>query len=169
MKTEMIEITETNEPPKKSLKLKIGLIVAGLLLLAGVGTCIGLKMNSTKIENFTVAGNSMSPTLEDGATIKVNTDDKDVDRFDVVLLNFNDTKYVKRIVGLPNEKVEYIDNVLYINGEKVDDPYNNGTTSDFSIELGDNDIYVLGDNRSYSKDSRKLGRFKLGYIIGTVE
>lgn len=164
MKNDIENLTESNN--KKTLHRIIGI---GLALVIAVGTITAIKLRTSSIETYTVSGNSMSPTLQNGDVININTSNKDVKRFDVALFNFNDTKYVKRVIGLPNETVSYSNNILYINGEEVDDPYNNGKTEDFSITLGENDIYVLGDNRAYSKDSRKLGRFRLGYIIGVKE
>lgn len=119
-----------------------------------------------------VIGSSMKPTLEDGsfgigfkitAKIKIN-------RFDTVVVDKKDSDklIVKRVIGLPNDTIEYIDNVLYINDEKYDEPYlNNVTTEDFKITLQDDEYFIMGDNREVSLDSRKSGPYKREDIIST--
>lgn len=124
----------------------------------------------------TVSGESMMPTLVDGErniAIKLGGEK----RFDIVSLvapDQPDKNYVKRIIGLPGDTVEYKDDVLYINGEALDEPYldefkqdlkKNGfsepLTYDFTLEeltgqttVPENTYFVMGDNRQNSKDSR---------------
>ena len=66
---------------------------------------------------------------------------------------------VKRVIGLPNENVSYSEGAIIINSEKIDDEWSQGLTDDFvSVELGNDEIFVLGDQRSIStSDSRTLG------------
>lgn len=169
------ETIEVNETTKKKIKKAPMIATCALLALCGIGIgvyagSIDNNVDSKGFAEYTVDGSSMEPTLHDGDTIKVDTKDKDPERFDIIVCNFNDDLYVKRVIGLPNEKMEYKDNQLYINGKLVEDPYiGDYTMHDMSITLGKDDIYVIGDDRMYSADSRKFGRFKLGYIIGTVE
>lgn len=139
-------------------------IILVLLILAIIG---GILKSKDEASTFTIDGQSMEPALSDGDTIKINKN-YNLDRFDIVVFKFNDTTYIKRVIGLANEKIEYIDNKLYINDELVEDPYNNGETEDFSITLSDGEFYCLGDNRAMSIDSRKLGRMKNSYILGEI-
>ncbi len=113
-----------------------------------------------------VEGSSMEPTLHNndyglGFILKKNIGIK---RFDVVVIKSDKTKYniVKRIIGLPNDVVEVKDNHLYINGQEYEEDYLNDDTytSDFSVELKDDEYFVLGDHREVSKDSRYYGSFK---------
>ena len=61
---------------------------------------------------------------------------------------------------MPNEEVEYKDNVLYINGNKYEEDYiKDAVTEDFKVKLSNNEYYCLGDNRDVSKDSRYYGPF----------
>lgn len=80
--------------------------------------------------------------------------------------------YIKRIVGLPNEKIEIKENYLWINGVKQEESYlsqQGNTYGDFSIQLKDNEYFVLGDNRQHSSDSREFGPIFIGDIIGKVK
>ena len=129
-----------------------------------------------------VVGPSMSPTFESGDVLildKITKRFSDVNRGDIVSVNYADTKYlIKRVVGMPGETIEFKNNTLYINNEPYKENYlpKGAVTDDFSINsLGYNiipeDMYlVLGDNRSNSQDSRdpKVGLIKKEDIIGFV-
>lgn len=146
-------------------------IIAGVVLIVSAAIVTGVIMhkNDSKTETFTISGNSMEPTYHDGDTCTINKEYK-LDRSDVVVFMFNDQRYIKRVIGLPNDKIYCMNSVVYINGEPIQEDYCQGTTTDFEeITLGEDEFYCLGDNRDTSKDSRKLGRFKTSYIIGEVE
>ena len=121
-----------------------------------------------------VDGESMVPTLKDNNLViisKITYVVKDINRFDIVVIkNEEDNdKIIKRVIGLPNEKIVYKDNVLYINDKIVtSDEIKFEDTNDFEAETGDNEYFVLGDNRDISKDSRYLGNFKRSVILGRV-
>lgn len=152
---------------QKMTKKRIIILVVVLVLLI-LGVIGGIMKDHKKASTFTVSGQSMEPALSDGDTISINKD-YTLDRFDVVVFKFNDTTYVKRVIGLPNETVVYSNNKLYINDKLIEDPYNDGNTEDFSITLKDGEFYCLGDNRAVSTDSRKLGRMLESYIIGEMK
>lgn len=121
-----------------------------------------------------VNGPSMNDTLNNGDILLLNKYDDSYERFDIVVLNYNGEKIIKRIIGLPGDTVEYLSNILYINGERVDEPFINEDTEDFSIELigyskiPDNHYFVVGDNRDNSMDSRMVGLFSHDSIDGKV-
>ena len=120
-----------------------------------------------------VDGASMDDTLKDGQLIiinKINYRINDPKRFQIAVVKntSENDKIIKRIIGLPNEKVEYKDNELYINDEKVEENYDHGVTEDFVMITGEDEYVVLGDNREVSKDSRMLGTFKRKELIGSV-
>lgn len=120
-----------------------------------------------------VDGGSMDNTLENGQLVLINKfiyRFDDINRFDIVVIN-NDAdsdKIIKRVIGLPNEIIEYRDNVLYINGKRVETEIGFIDTEDFIAKTGENEYFVLGDNRPISKDSRYFGSFKKDTIIGRV-
>lgn len=124
-----------------------------------------------------IVGPSMEPTLNSGDIVLLNKFGHrffKLKRNQVIALNYEDTKYmVKRIIGLPGEKIEYKDNTLYINDKPYSEPFlKDVITEDFSLkELGyeviPKDKYlVLGDNRENSMDSRNFGLISKKDIIG---
>ena len=120
-----------------------------------------------------VDGASMDYTLEDGQLVFINKfvyNVKDVERFDIVVLNNEEDndRTIKRIIGLPNEKIEYNNNQLYVNGKLVEQNYEVEQTEDFTVVTKENEYFVLGDNRNVSKDSRMLGNFNKKDIVGRV-
>jgi signal peptidase I len=123
-----------------------------------------------------VNGDSMDDTLNDKNLVIINKiilKINNIDRFDIVVIknNTDGDKIIKRVIGLPNETIEYKDNVLYIDGEKMTIPskLNFEFTNDFTAETKENEYFVLGDNRDVSKDSRYLGNFNIDDIIGKVD
>ena len=121
-----------------------------------------------------VNGESMEGTLHDGDILLLEKYDTDYERFDVIVAKYNGEKLVKRVIGLPGDTVEYQNNILYINGEKVDESFTDEKTEDFSLkQLGYDKIpegyyFIVGDNRDDSLDSRCLGLFKKDNIEGKV-
>lgn len=122
-----------------------------------------------------VNGTSMDTTLHDGQIMllnKVNYLFNDIKRFDIVVVDYNGNKLIKRVIGLPNETLKYENNILYINDKEVDEYFKNQETDDFNIsELGYEKIpkdcyFVIGDNRKDSSDSRIIGCIKKKNILG---
>jgi len=117
-----------------------------------------------------VNGPSMMNTLHDKDVMildKIGMKINGLDRFDIVVIQTNNSKIIKRIIGLPGETIEYKDDKLYINDKEVDDPYGSHVTYDFEkIEIPEDTYYVLGDNRTDSVDSRILGVINKNDILG---
>lgn len=120
-----------------------------------------------------VHGLSMFPTLKDKARgySFVITKNIGINRFDICVVDVkseSEKLLVKRVIGLPNETVEYRDNKLFIDGEYIEENFLDGvTTNDLTIKLGDDEYFCLGDNRDISKDSRYYGPFKEDKILAT--
>ncbi len=120
-----------------------------------------------------VDGDSMNSTLLNGQLVIINKliyNISDVKRLDIVVINNEkeNDKIIKRVIGLPNETIKYENNKLYINGEELISDIKFENTNDFETKTGDNEYFVLGDNRNISKDSRLLGNFNKEDIIGRV-
>ena len=123
-------------------------------------------------DNFmSISGNSMYPTLKDKQVVKVSKI-KEISRFDIVIAKKHDNYLiVKRVIGLPDEKVEYKNNHLYINDKPVTEDFidlYSTKTENFVYTLKDNEYFLLGDNREYSTDSREHGPFRKEEIIYLV-
>lgn len=125
-----------------------------------------------------VNGESMMPTLHDGDIMILNEFGKyfhDFKRFDIVVVKTENDKIIKRIIGLPGDKVEYKDNKLYINDELVPEEFTHEVTHNFTLsEIGEDIIpegyyFVVGDNRGNSKDSRIIGLIDKKQIMGTTK
>lgn len=156
---------------KEFLKDTIKYIIFIIVILFIAVYIVGLQQ---------VVGPSMSPNFKNGDILildKVVYRFFDIKRGDVVCLNYSDSKYlIKRVIGLPGEHIEYNNNELYINGEKIDEKYIDSSviTDDFSLKelnydkIPDNMYLVLGDNRQNSQDSRdpKVGLISKNDIIG---
>ena len=100
------------------------------------------------------------------------------ERFDVVIFHADEeSDYIKRVIGLPGETIEYKDNMLYVNGQPIKENYLDYITYDFNLkEILDSEtvpegyVFVLGDNRTNSLDSRyeKVGFVPMDEIVGKV-
>ncbi len=115
-----------------------------------------------------VDGDSMYNTLSDNDIVllyKLSS----IDRFDIIVLKESDNNatIIKRVIGMPGDKVKIRNNKIYINNKIIEDEYAYGETSDYDeITLGDDEYFVLGDNRLISKDSRYFGAIKKSDIKG---
>ena len=122
-----------------------------------------------------VDGISMDNTLKDGEILLLNKLDNNYERFEVVVFTIQGERLIKRVIGLPGEKVEFKDNSLYINDALIEDNYGTGITSDFNIgeldidKIKEDEYLLIGDNRNDSLDSRYFGTIKKKDIIGTVK
>lgn len=115
-----------------------------------------------------VDGDSMYNTLNDNDIVLLSKLSS-IDRFDIIVLKENDNNatIIKRVIGMPGDKVKIRNNKIYINNKIIEDEYAYGETSDYEeITLGDDEYFVLGDNRLISKDSRYFGAIKKSDIKG---
>lgn len=124
---------------------------------------------------FEVVSDSMSPTLPIGSTIfvdRLSLHWSDVQAQDLVMLDDVEGPTVKRVVGLSGDRVEILDAVLHINGVPVDEPYIDSVTLDGvffgPVEVPTGHVFVLGDNRFDSIDSRDFGPIPEGVVEGRV-
>ncbi len=127
-----------------------------------------------------VQGSSMEPTLQNADNLivdKITYRFNDPKRFDIIVFPFQyeeDTYYIKRIIGLPGETVRIdLEGVIYINGEELKEGYGREIIQDpgraaEEITLGEDEYFVMGDNRNNSTDSRNelVGNIHKDDIIG---
>lgn len=148
-----------------------------LCVLGAVWLVITFVGQRTEVE-----GASMENTLHNGDNLivdKLSYRFHDPERFDIIVFPFqfqDNTYYIKRIIGLPGETVQIRDDgSIYINGEKLEENYGMEVIKPETIgraaepiELGDDEYFVMGDNRNNSSDSRTdmVGNIKRENIIG---
>lgn len=127
-----------------------------------------------------VQGDSMRPTLHDGDNLivdKLSYRFQDPQRFDIIVFPYEHKKktyYIKRIIGMPGERVRIDqDGIIYINGEVLEEDYGAEVMRSpgravTEITLGEDEYFVLGDNRNNSSDSRdpSVGNIHRDRIIG---
>ena len=137
-------------------------------------------INAYIIQETIVNGSSMNPTLENSDKLLI---DKfafkigKLNRYDIVVFHHTDTSlYIKRIIGLPGERVTIRKGRVYINGRILDDDplikdnMHYAGIAKNGVKVGKNEYFVLGDNRNNSYDSRyeQVGVIKKSSIIGKV-
>lgn len=136
-----------------------------------------------------VDGDSMMPTLHNKDRLIVNKIGYTIgepERSDIIVFHAtSDKDYIKRVIGLPGDSISYVDDVLYINGEAVEEPYldeykKSATrlpfTQDFTLKdvtgydvVPENHVFVLGDNRQHSRDSRHIGVIPYEEVVGNAK
>lgn len=154
-------------------------IVLAVLLAAGIRAFI--------FSPIIVDGQSMMPTLESEDRMivnKLNYKISEPKRFDIIVFHADEEHdYIKRIIGLPGDHIEYKDDTLYVNGKAYNEPYldeyknelpEGSLTPDFTLEetavgkktVPEGHLFVMGDNRRYSKDSRHIGAVPIKEVLG---
>lgn len=123
-----------------------------------------------------IDGHSMNPTLEEGNYV-ITSNYRELERGDIIMFYHANQKFIKRVVGLPGDKIEMTkDCSLYVNDEKVPEnyitcyPHAFKNEQIFPLTVPDGEYFVLGDNRNDSLDSRVLqvGTIEESLIIGEV-
>jgi signal peptidase I len=155
----------------------------------GTGVVLAIFLRTFFYSTYAVEGGSMLPTLQQGNLVVVNKfhlTSKSLERGDIVVFHANKQEdYVKRIIGLPGDFIVYKNDVLYVNGKKYDEPYlqqnkpkqskqlitGNFTLSQITGEkvVPEDNVFVLGDNRLNSYDSRFFGFVAIKQIVGKLD
>ncbi len=161
--------TETSDAPaaasqekKKNVKKEI----ISWILTLGSAVVIALLIRTFLFEPIFVDGHSMMNTLQDREVMLVTKPEYifgEPQRGDVVICKYpgRTENFVKRLMGVPGDTIEIINHIVFVNGEAVDEPYltpsNNDDSSSASmamVTLGDDQYFVMGDNRDNSHDCR---------------
>ncbi len=144
-----------------------------ILFNIGAGTALESIVTAYSYEAFKAPSGSMLPTLQigDHFIAEILGENEPVHRGDIIIFfnEENDVNFVKRIIGLPGETLSIKQQVVFIEGQPLKEPYANHTKAHFFVPVRDNfapvtldtdEYFVMGDNRENSYDSRWLGPVK---------
>ena len=181
-------LNQVDEKKKKKKRSPISYIIEGSIYVIMILLCV-FWVPEHVIQRTVVNGSSMQDTLHTGESLlveKVSYRFSDPDRYDIIVFyphgraqakeEKEEEYYVKRVYGLPGETIQIKGNEVYINNEVIPDEYAKKGVMDTAgiaeepITLGEDEYFVLGDNRQVSKDSREpeVGPVKKENIAGHV-
>lgn len=167
-------------PPARKRKGPAHQLVEWLVVLA-VAVTAAFLVRAFLLQQFAVSGHSMDTTLHNGDRVLVNKLSyrlHDPNRGDVVVLKTlegaGERDLIKRVIGLPGETLEYRNCVIYIDGKELIEPYLDPTVvtpthcgdGQAPITIPDGEVFVMGDNRGGSKDSRNIGPVRYDDLLG---
>ena len=175
------EADEATQPAQAPRRRKKGNVWVEWFIVVGVAISAALLVRAYVLQQFAVEGSSMTNTLHTGDRVLVNKLSyrlHDPRRGDVVVLktleSADERDLIKRVIGLPGETVEYRDCVLLIDGVVLVEPYldpqvvrpGNCGPPQLPTVVPDESVFVMGDNRPGSKDSRVLKAISYEDLIG---
>lgn len=180
--TSHMELESENErreyEKKEYRKKEVMLDIIELIVCVFVALGIGYLLTKYVVICTKVDGISMEDSLlnDDYLVIdKVSYTFWEPERFDIIVFPHGEnTYYIKRIIGMPGERIQIRENQIYINDKLLEEDYGKGILKDGGIVenqellLGNEEYFVLGDNRNHSVDSRfsEVGTIKRKEIIG---
>lgn len=139
-------------------------------LLLAVILFVGINAVSARVR---VDGYSMQPTLEDGEFILVNKMSyqwNEVQRGDIIVFHFPlnpEEELIKRVIGIPGDHIMVQNSQVFVNGQPLNEPYISQApaySGEWVVENGY--LFVLGDNRNNSNDSKDWGQLAMDKIVG---
>lgn len=162
------EITEPVQP----IKTRPGWLTFLIETLQTIALAVVLYfLIDTVVARVRVENISMEPTLMPGQFILVNKLSpkiNDINRGDIIVFHHDPTEdYIKRIIGLPGDKIEVRGNMVYVNGNSIKEPYiaaEPNYNGSWQVPVGS--LFVLGDNRNNSSDSHSWGFVPWDSIVG---
>lgn len=165
-------------------KTRTGISIWHFILVLLLAVIIALVVRVFFVEPTLVRGASMAPTLHDDDRLLISKM-SEPERFDVIVFRTEEgNSLVKRVIGLPGERIEYKGDNLYIDGERYEETYleinkkaltdGGPLTNTFQLEdtglesetVPEGHLFVMGDNRRISMDSRKIGAIPVENVIG---
>lgn len=148
-------------------------ILAVLTIICMLMGAAIVTFKMTGIRFCTVDGHSMDDTLYDGEQLLINPS-AEPGFGDVVVFDYNGAYLIKRVIGLPGDTVTVVKGELYVNNIKYEEGYLNPErvnafmNSSFVVNVGENEYFVMGDNRDNSRDSRNFGCVPKDTITGVA-
>ena len=165
--------TQENENKKNSLWELVRVVLLAVIIVLPIRLFIA--------QPFIVSGTSMVPTFHDSEYLIVDEISYRLDepkRGEVIVFRFPHNPsvfYIKRVIGLPGETINIEKGVVTIKNEEnpdeteLEEPYVSAVVDDgrdMSVELKENEYFVMGDNRPASSDSRSWGPLEEDFIVG---
>ena len=162
--------------PSENWFKKIGLLVFEVVKVVLISLAIIVPVRLFLIQPFYVEGASMEPNFFDKEYLIINEISyrfEEPQRGEVIIFKSPSDRrvyFIKRVIGLPGEKVEIQAGQIYIDGKKLEEEYiANSSSEDIeAITVGPDEFFVLGDNRNNSHDSRRFGPVPSTDIVGKV-
>jgi signal peptidase I len=145
------------------------------VVVIGGAILITILLRTFAFQTFYIPSASMVPTLQVGDRIVVNKLPDDFHRGNIVVFEKPDAwnaahaVLIKRIVGLPGETIEIRDNTVFIDGDELIEPYiaEGSVMGDYGpFTVPEGQVFVMGDNRTFSSDSRENGPVPLDDVVG---
>ena len=173
----LLQMHESPKKPPVSQKVKAEII--DWIKSLAIAIVVVLLIRTFLFTIIRVDGPSMSDTLLNGDRLFVTVTDMRIhgpNRFDVVILHYPNRKenFVKRVIGVPGDTIVVENGELTINGVSYDEEYLSDERiqrfgrSSFTVELGEDEYFVMGDNRDNSNDSRSVGVINRSMFVGKV-
>ncbi|MFC4076412.1 signal peptidase I [Salinithrix halophila] len=141
-----------------------------------IAVVLALIIRYFVLSPFSVAGPSMLSTLHNGDKVIVNKMIyliRDPEPGEVIVFHASEDKdYIKRVIALPGQTVSAQNNVVRVDGRSIEEPYidERNRTADFGpVKVPKDHVFVLGDNRMNSSDSRELGPIPLDRLVGRAD
>ncbi|MFZ3589767.1 signal peptidase I [Bacillus sp. DJP31] len=170
------------------MKTKSFLQSISLIKPIAIGIVIAFVLRMFFFSSYIVEGSSMTPTLQNGNLLvinKIGLQFSDLKRFDVIVFHASEKEdYVKRVIGIPGDRISYQSDKLYVNDQLVEEPFlnvyqptfeGNQVMEDFTLldktgveTVPEGQLFVIGDNRLGSYDSREFGFINVDQVVGKV-
>ncbi len=174
------------KPKKERVKRSLKRRILDFIVTVAIGVVLALLLTHFVIQRNTVIGSSMVPTLADRDEVFVEKISRlfesGLKRGDIVTADTHEKTakgdemiIIKRVIGLPGERVTIKEGAVFINGVLLDEPYlsegvrtapHNNNYAD--VTLDKNEYFLLGDNRTNSRDSRDIGPVTRAEIEGKL-
>ena len=151
--------------------LRLGLIFLIICLMVFFGAALVFRMTGLRFCH--VDGESMRPAIAADATLLLNPKTT-IRQGDIVVFSQNGGYFVKRVIGLPGDRVRMEVGQLFVNDYPLAEPYLEDAriqkfrTESFSVTVPNGEYFVLGDNRDHSLDSRSFGTVRASQILGVA-
>jgi signal peptidase I len=160
--------SETTQPP-------MGWMLLRELVETVVLSLVIFLLIRQVVQNYRIESHSMQPNFQEGQFILVNKLAYKLgtpERGEVIVFHNprnTDEDYIKRVIGLPGDTVEIRNEQVFINNQPLDEPFAKGAYTDPNfapVVVAPNQLFVMGDNRGNSQDSRVIGAISEDLVVG---